>query len=312
MADNSIPTIIPPPSELNHHASNILASMGAPEVPVAVAAAIPLHHHHHLHDFDSEVQPALALHQLATTGLVNTTTTAATTTTTTNNNNNNNNAAESHGHDTTILPDQVADSLDRDDDSDSDDAKGGGKRKRLCRHPGCSRVIKSQGLCQRHGGKAKRCKVPGCDKQAQGTHDGMCKRHWKIKNCAGAVDAAAPKEEDVPPPPEGASVYDSILPQSLAYRPSTLEKHQLEDSNATRDTDNPITPPPELSIMPLVLFLRENAHLEFGWHRNAERRARGMFPCTLLTVPFEPWERQLVSLIYVALLCKGSLHRFIS
>jgi hypothetical protein len=45
----------------------------------------------------------------------------------------------------------------------------GKKAKRLCRHPGCKRVIKSQGHCQRHGAKAKRCKVDGCDKQAQGT-----------------------------------------------------------------------------------------------------------------------------------------------
>ena len=46
------------------------------------------------------------------------------------------------------------------------------KKKRLCRYPGCVKVIKSQGHCQRHGAKAKRCKVEGCDKQAQGTHDG--------------------------------------------------------------------------------------------------------------------------------------------
>jgi len=46
------------------------------------------------------------------------------------------------------------------------------KKKRLCRYPGCSKVIKSQGHCQRHGAKAKRCKIEGCDKQAQGTHDG--------------------------------------------------------------------------------------------------------------------------------------------
>ena len=54
------------------------------------------------------------------------------------------------------------------------------KKRRLCRYPGCTKVIKSQGHCQRHGAKAKRCKVEGCEKQAQGTHDGMCKRHWKV------------------------------------------------------------------------------------------------------------------------------------
>lgn len=55
------------------------------------------------------------------------------------------------------------------------------KKKRLCRYPGCTKVIKSQGHCQRHGAKAKRCKVEGCEKQAQGTHEGMCKRHWKVR-----------------------------------------------------------------------------------------------------------------------------------
>ena len=55
------------------------------------------------------------------------------------------------------------------------------KAKRMCRFPGCTKVIKSQGHCQRHGARAKRCRVDGCDKQAQGTHDGMCKRHWKVR-----------------------------------------------------------------------------------------------------------------------------------
>ena len=54
------------------------------------------------------------------------------------------------------------------------------KPKRLCRFPGCTKTIKSQGHCQRHGARSKRCRVDGCEKQAQGTHDGMCKRHWKV------------------------------------------------------------------------------------------------------------------------------------
>jgi hypothetical protein len=61
--------------------------------------------------------------------------------------------------------------------------EGEAKRKRTCRHPGCTKVIKSQGHCQRHGAKAKRCRVDGCDKQAQGTHEGMCKRHFKVRVC---------------------------------------------------------------------------------------------------------------------------------
>lgn len=78
-------------------------------------------------------------------------------------------------------------------------------RKRLCRYPGCTKVIKSQGHCQRHGAKAKRCKVEGCDKQAQGTHDGeqvgkvilwimfwsllmLCLRFLKIRNVQEALE----------------------------------------------------------------------------------------------------------------------------
>jgi hypothetical protein len=65
------------------------------------------------------------------------------------------------------------------DNDNGENSSATPKKKRLCRYPNCTRVIKSQGHCQRHGAKAKRCKVQGCDKQAQGTHDGMCKRHWK-------------------------------------------------------------------------------------------------------------------------------------
>jgi hypothetical protein len=68
------------------------------------------------------------------------------------------------------------------DDADADNIKRNyvSSNKRTCRHPGCTKVIKSQGHCQRHGAKAKRCRVDGCDKQAQGTHEGMCKRHFKV------------------------------------------------------------------------------------------------------------------------------------
>ena len=48
------------------------------------------------------------------------------------------------------------------------------KKRRLCRYPGCTKVIKSQGHCQRHGARAKRCKVAGCDKQAQASTQPMC------------------------------------------------------------------------------------------------------------------------------------------
>lgn len=164
------------------------------------------------------------------------------------------------------------------------------KLKRLCRYPGCTRVIKSQGHCQRHGAKAKRCRVDGCDKQAQGTHDGMCKRHWKAIHFP-----EAPKADDQPPAPEGESVYDSILPQSIAYRPGHAAARLKEgDENKNADPWDPPAAPEGSSVMPLVGFLKSGAHKEAGWHRNLERRARGMFPIPSLSCQLEPWERQLV------------------
>lgn len=49
--------------------------------------------------------------------------------------------------------------------------------------------------------------------------------------------------------------------------------------------------------MPLVHHLKEGfkGGKPVGWHRNEERRARGMFPVKGLSVQLEPWERQLVS-----------------
>lgn len=45
-------------------------------------------------------------------------------------------------------------------------------KRRFCRIEGCERIVKSQGLCQRHGAKPRLCKVKGCSKQAQGNFDG--------------------------------------------------------------------------------------------------------------------------------------------
>jgi hypothetical protein len=65
-----------------------------------------------------------------------------------------------------------------------------------------------------------------------------------------------------------------------------------------KDDNNDPPPPPEgTNLMPLVAFLREATNKESGWHRNAERRARGLFPVTSLSIQLEPWERQLVSTV---------------
>ena len=78
----------------------------------------------------------------------------------------------------------------------------------------------------------------------------------------------------LPPPPSGASVYDAVLPNSLDWTQPTAE----------------------FPIMPLI------AHLKAGfdgneppaWHRNAERRARGLWPVHNTSTQLEGWERQLV------------------
>ena len=54
----------------------------------------------------------------------------------------------------------------------ADAKKPAAKKKRICKFPGCTKTVKAQGHCQRHGAKTKRCKVPDCTSQAQGSHDG--------------------------------------------------------------------------------------------------------------------------------------------
>jgi len=185
------------------------------------------------------------------------------------------------------------------------------KKRRLCRYPGCTKVIKSQGHCQRHGARAKRCKVEGCDKQAQGTHDGMCKRHWKALNFPVAPAA----KEELPPPPAGESVYDSILPQSISYRPASAKPRSNDDDDGEIVEPARVEPPldqspllsssDDLPMMPLVSYLRDGADKSAGWHRNGERRARGMFPASSLSQQLEPWERQL-ALVEILLLSGGT------
>jgi hypothetical protein len=59
-------------------------------------------------------------------------------------------------------------------------------------------------------------------------------------------------------------------------------------------------------VMPLVAFLREGARKNPpGWHRNAERRARGLFAVPSLSAQLEPWERQL-ALVEILLLSGGT------
>lgn len=101
-------------------------------------------------------------------------------------------------------------------------------------------------------------------------------------------------------------MYDSVLPASISFRPpgKNNNKIDVEEEVVLEGKIDPLDPPsaPEgVPVMPLVAFLQEGRTKEAGWHRNAERRARGMFPHSSLSSQLEPWERQLVSTV----LCCG-------
>jgi hypothetical protein len=60
------------------------------------------------------------------------------------------------------------------------------------------------------------------------------------------------------------------------------------------------------TAMPLVTFLRDGAiRKDVGWHRQTERRARGLFPATSLSSQLESWEKQL-ALVEILLLSGGT------
>ena len=186
----------------------------------------------------------------------------------------------------------------------ADTTENSNRKRRICRFPKCSRVIKSQGHCQRHGAAVKRCKVDGCDKQVQGTYQGMCKRHWReATNPATTTTTNPPAAPAAPPPPTGPSVYDSILPQSITYKPIPL----ASNTTATTTTTTPSIQQfePGAPVMPLVVWLRNNAHKAFGWHRKEERLSRGCFPLSSPAARLENWERQLV-LVEILLLSGGT------
>ena len=155
--------------------------------------------------------------------------------------------------------------------SDNDNNSKVKHKRRYCRIASCSRIVKSQGLCQRHGAKTRKCSVDGCDKQAQGNFDGMCKLHFKKTKTQ--LIAKPVTEEDMSPEPVGVSVYDVILPESIGW-------------SASNDDET----------MPLIKHLKDGFDQEKprGWHRNEERRARGLPPVPNPAVQLEGWERELV------------------
>jgi hypothetical protein len=148
-------------------------------------------------------------------------------------------------------------------------------KRRYCRTGGCTRIVKSQGLCQRHGAKPRQCRVEGCLKQAQGNFDGMCKSHFKADK--HETTPLPPKPNPIydpePPPAAGESVYDRILPASFAWSPIS-----------------------SVGQMPLIEHFKQGILLEKppAWHRNEERLARGLWPVHNVAMQLEGWERELV------------------
>lgn len=107
----------------------------------------------------------------------------------------------------------------------------------------------------------------------------MCKSHFKSFKAAEALPlpVTAQSQRQVeksspPPPPCGESVYDSIIAESIAWCPRVGAQ------------------------MPLIAHLKAgfDAGKPPGWHRNEERRARGLWPVTSPATHFDAWERELV------------------
>lgn len=66
--------------------------------------------------------------------------------------------------------------------------------RRTCKIEGCTRSIKAQGLCQRHGARTKTCSSIGCKKQAQGGAGGFCKFHFKNRELVVCVECTSTTE----------------------------------------------------------------------------------------------------------------------
>ena len=127
-------------------------------------------------------------------------------------------------------------------------------KRRYCKMPGCARIVKSQGLCQRHGAKPCRCKVPGCSKQAQGGYHGMCKIHARTTMMilhGSDNDGSFPASSDIPHQEypilsleEQQPVPPLFLPSPIVpflHSPLTLEARSMHGNNAESSTADTAT-----------------------------------------------------------------------
>lgn len=194
-------------------------------------------------------------------------------------------------------------------------------KKRVCKFPGCTSTVKAQGHCQRHGAKTKRCKHPGCNSQAQGSHAGYCKRHWRELLAPEEQRKKTPKkqvqEEILTCEPVGSSVYDNVLPASFAWKSegsavgsgglkSLKKEFKLEGGGMAElgnicDVKKDVLKEHQAELIPILQHLVDNESLDPGWHRTNERLARGVCPPKSLSTQLEPWEKQL-SVLEMALI----------
>ena len=118
------------------------------------------------------------------------------------------------------------------------------KQRRLCRHQGCTSVIKSQGLCQRHGAIPARCKISGCTKQAQGSFQGMCKAHYQVYVEAKTRTASALVRHAAYHHPSSSSVT-AVLSSQRGHNPSSARHYYnhfvSEDEEAATISRRPST-----------------------------------------------------------------------
>ena len=131
-------------------------------------------------------------------------------------------------------------------------------KRRFCKVEGCTRIVKSQGVCQRHGAKPRKCKIIECTKQAQGNYDGMCKAHFRASR-NNQLPSQQEQQHDikVTPPPSSTTSTTPLLCQPAivsqgsivteeSYRqnhnhnhiPSEGEESTIASTSAVTDEDN--------------------------------------------------------------------------
>lgn len=140
-------------------------------------------------------------------------------------------------------------------------------KRRYCKFPGCSNVVKSQGLCQRHGAKVQRCRVDGCSKQSQGGHNGMCKMHFNAGKSFEEINDNDEIYEDMEQTPVCRKCNDQRI---VEYGSIEKSLESEVDLDATQDPDDGPIAEDYFSGPPIVGFFPFNFFpIEFSFNSNA-------------------------------------------